>query len=89
MFFLNYFIWLNNWNKSLVNEGAIATEDVENFSIVELSFNEKGERAYSYLKDKATKGYLIAAVEDYMEEYGEDLGNFYNEAGERGRKLKL
>ena len=36
---------LNNWNKSLVNEGAIATEDVEKYSIVELSFNEKGERA--------------------------------------------
>ena len=80
---------LNHWNKSLVNEGAIATEDVENFSIVELSFNEKGERVYSYLKDKATKGYLIAAVEDYMEEYGEDLGNFYNEAGERGRIVVL
>lgn len=80
---------LNNWNKSLVNEGAVATEDIENFSIVELGFNDKGERTYSYLTDKATKGYLVASVEEYMEEYGEDLGNFYNAKGERSRIVVL
>lgn len=80
---------LNNWNKALVNEGAVAKEDVDNFSIVELSFDDKGERMFSYVKDAATKGYLVASVEDYMEEYGEDLGNFYNGAGERGRIVVL
>ena len=80
---------LNNWNKSVVNGGALVTDDtIENFSIVELGFDANGERTCSYLKDAKTKGYLIASVEDYMEEY-EDIANFFNIKGERGRIVVL
>lgn len=81
---------LNNWNKTMVNGGAVVTDDViDNFSIVELGFSEEGERTCSLLKTEANKGYLIASVEDYMEEYGEGLGNFFNAKGERARIVAL
>lgn len=82
---------LNNWNNDVVNEGAIVADlTIENFSIVELGFDAiTGERNCKYLTDQTQKGYLIAAVEDYMEEYGEDVGNFYNEKGERARIVIL
>lgn len=78
---------LNNWNNDVVNQGAIVAEDaIENFSIVELDFDAvTGERTCKYLSDVKNQGYLIAAVEEYMEEYGEDVGNFYNAKGERAR----
>ena len=81
---------LNNWNKSMVNEGAIvADEKIDNFSIVELGFDKDGERTCSLLKTETEKGYLIASVEDYMDEYGEGLGNFFNVKGERARIVVL
>lgn len=82
---------LNNWNNDVVNEGAmVADATIENFSVVELGFDAiTGERNCKYLTDQTQKGYLIAAVEDYMEEWGEDVGNFYNEKGERARIVIL
>lgn len=81
---------LSNWNKSLLNEGArVKDEKIENFSIVELGFGEDGERECANLTNEAQKGYLIAAVEEYMDEYGEDIGNFYNVKGERARIVVL
>lgn len=81
---------LNNWNNDVVNEGAIVDDlTIENFSVVELGFNKEGDRTVKYLTNQTEKGYLIASVEDYMSEYGEDIGNFYNEKGERARIVIL
>lgn len=81
---------LSNWNKAVVNGGARVKEDViENFSIVGLSYATDGVRECSYLSADADKGYLIASVEDYMEEFGEGISNFYNAKGEMARIVVL
>lgn len=81
---------LNNWNKNMVNGGALVVDEtIDNFSIVELGFGEDGERTCALLKTAGNKGYLIASVEDYMDEYGEGLGNFFNAKGERARIVVL
>ena len=61
---------LNNWDNEVVNQGAIVADaTIENFSIVELGFDAlTKERNCKYLTDQTKKGYLIASVEDYMEE---------------------
>lgn len=81
---------LNNWNKAVVNGGARVKEDaIENFSIVELSYATDGVRECGYLSADANKGYLVASVEEYMEEFGEGLSNFYNARGEMARIVVL
>lgn len=81
---------LNNWTNDVVNQGAICAEDISNFSIVELGFDATtGERDCKYITDGTKKGYLIASVEEYMDEWGEDVGNFYNAKGERARIVIL
>ncbi|MFJ3388771.1 hypothetical protein [Lysinibacillus sp. NPDC086135] len=68
-----------------IPHGAIMTEDVDNFTLVELGFNADGERTATPLSDKTKKGYLVASPERrYL---GESLGEFYNGKGERGRIL--
>ena len=68
-----------------IPHGAIMTEDVDNFTLVELGFNADGERTATPLSDKTKKGYLVASPERrYL---GENLGEFYNGEGERGRIL--
>lgn len=68
-----------------IPHGAIMTEDVDNFTLVELGFNTDGERTATPLSDKTKKGYLVASPERrYL---GENLGEFYNGKGERGRIL--
>lgn len=79
---------LNNWTKDVINLGAIAEEDMDNWNIVELGFNNKGERVCKKLTDVTKKGHLVASVEDYLKEY-ETIGNFYNAKGERVRIVKL
>lgn len=68
-----------------IPHGAIMTEDVDNFTLVELGFNADGERTATPLSDITKKGFLVASPERrYL---GENLGEFYNGKDERGRIL--
>lgn len=82
---------LNNWTKEIINQGAIVggSEAIDNFQLVELSFNDNGERICTPLSATTKKGFLIASVEDYLEELGETISGFYNEVGERARIFVL
>lgn len=84
---------LNNWKKNAVNLGVKVDESLDrldNWSLVKLGFNQEGERVCLDLINSAdpAQAYLVAAVEDYMDEY-ESIKNFYNVAGERIRVIKL
>lgn len=78
---------LNNWTKEVINQGAIVggSVSIDNFQLVELSFNANGERICTPLSATTVKGYLIASVEEYLEEMGETISGFYNEVGDRAR----
>lgn len=81
---------LANWTSEVINLGAIVTEaDIDNYTLVELSFNEKGERVCKQLSAHSNKAYLIASPEEYMPEFGEGIANFYNAVNERARIVKL
>lgn len=68
-----------------IPHGAIMTADTDNFTLVELGFNVDGERTATPLSDQTKKGYLVASPERrYL---GENLSEFYNGKGERGRIL--
>lgn len=76
---------LNNWRKDVVNLGAIVEgASIDNYCLVELGFNSKGERTCKALTDQTKKGYLIASVEDYLKEF-ETMSAFYNGVGDRAR----
>lgn len=80
---------LNNWGTDIVNLGAVvADEAIDNWEVVELDFNEKGERICRVLSDVSKAGYLIASVEDYLDDY-ETISNFFNAKGERARIVKF
>jgi hypothetical protein len=75
---------LSNLKIKTVAHGAIVdTADIDNFTVVELSFNANGERIAKQLSDSTKKGYLIASPEiRYM---GEEINDFYNAVGEHAR----
>lgn len=75
---------INSWKVRTIANGAIvAATPIDNFTVVELSFNSDGERIATQLSDVKNKQYLIAAVERrYLDE---QLEEFYNEVGERAR----
>lgn len=78
---------INSWKVRTLPHGAKCTEDIDNFVIVELGFNEEGQRTASYLTDVTKKGYLIASPERrYM---GENIDEFYNGEGEMARIIFL
>lgn len=80
---------LNNWGKTVLNQGAIAKEKMDNFTLVTLEFNAtSGEREAAPLADNAKKGYLVASPEEYMREY-ESISSFFNGKGERVRVVTL
>lgn len=79
---------LNNWGKTVLNQGAIAKEKMDNFTLVTLGFNANGEREASLLTDNTKKGYLVASPEEYMREY-ESISSFFNGQGERVRIVTL
>ena len=78
---------LNNADLRTINQGAIAEADLDNYMIVELGFNEEGERTFKLLTDVKKKGFLLASPENYMKELGENISGFFNGKGERGRIL--
>ena len=70
-----------------VPNGALFTEDVDNFTLAELGFNAKGERTAKKLTAATKEGVLVAAPERrYL---GESLAEFYVGEGERGRVVIL
>lgn len=79
---------LNNWSKKVLNQGAVAKTDMDNFTLVKLGFNAKGEREAEQLAASSEKGYLVATPEDYMKEY-ETISSFFNAKGEMVRIVKL
>lgn len=80
---------LNNWGKTVLNQGAIAKEKMDNFTLVTLGFNAtSGEREATPLANNTTKGYLVASPEEYMREY-ESISSFFNGKGERVRIVTL
>ena len=79
---------LNNWSKKVLNQGAVAKTDMDNFTLVKLGFNAKGEREAEQLAASSEKGYLVATPEDYMKEY-ETISSFFNAKDEMVRIVKL
>lgn len=79
---------LNNWSKKVLNQGAVAKADMDNFTLVKLGFNAKGEREAEQLTASSEKGYLVATPEDYMKEY-ETISSFFNAKDEMVRIVKL
>ena len=79
---------LNNWGKTVLNQGAVAKEKMDNFTLVTLGFNASGEREATPLANNTTKGYLVASPEEYMREY-ESISSFFNGQGERVRIVTL
>ena len=80
---------LNNWSKKVLNQGAkVDTAAVDNFTLVELKFNNVGERICKALPNSTTKGYLVATPEDYMSGY-ESISSFFNDVDEMARVVKL
>lgn len=71
-----------------VHGGAIATEDIDNFTLVELDFDATtGERTAKSLADKTHKAYLCASPE--IRPLGEPITSFYNATGDRIRPVIL
>ena len=79
---------LNNWGKTALNQGAVAKEKMDNFTLVTLGFNASGEREAALLTNNTTKRYLVASPEEYMREY-ESISSFFNGQGERVRIVTL
>ncbi len=78
---------LNSWKVRTLNHGAKLTEDVDNFTLVELGFDAEGQRTASQLAAVSNKGYLIAAPERrYM---NEKIDEFFNGQGELSRIVYL
>lgn len=75
---------LNNWNKTSLNQGVVADEVMDNFTLVKIEFDQNGERIAKPITDNGEKGVLVASVEDYMQGY-ETISSFFNDKGERIR----
>ena len=68
------------WTKHMAN-GAIADEDIENYTLVETYWVD-GELHCKYLTDVTKKGYLVTTVEEDQLMEGEEYTDFYNAEGE-------
>lgn len=79
---------INSWKvRDIANGAIVASTPIDNYTIVELSFNSEGDRIASQLSDVKNKQYLIAGVERrYL---GEQLAEFFNDVDERSRIIIL
>lgn len=72
------------WTKHMAN-GAIATEDIQNYTLAEIAWVD-GVLTCKKLSDPANKGYLVTTVEEdqLFQELGfsETYRDFYNAEGE-------
>lgn len=73
--------------KTLAHGAIVSGADIDNFTLVELGFNENGERICKQLSDVKNKSYLIASPE--IRNMGEEMVDFYNAVGERARIVIL
>lgn len=71
----------SKWTVHMVN-GAIADENIENYTLVETFYDSEGELRCKQLTDVATKGYLVTTVEEDQLMEGEEYVDFYNGKGE-------
>lgn len=78
---------LNSLKIKTVAHGAIAEEDADNFTLVELNFNSEGERTFKPLSEVSKQAYLLAAPERRYG--GETIGEFFVGKGERARIVVL
>lgn len=76
------------WTKHLAN-GAKATEDFDNYLLVELSYNTDQELVCKVLTDNTKKGYLATTIEEesllQTDGFSEEYVDFYNAEGEMVR----
>ncbi|MGG0793834.1 hypothetical protein ABE137_07485 [Brevibacillus laterosporus] len=73
--------------RTLANGAIVEGGDIDNFTLVELGFNDEDERTCKQLSNVENKSYLIATPEDrYL---GEELIDFFNAVGERARIVYL
>lgn len=73
--------------RTITNGAIVEGGEIGNFTMVELGFNEAGERIAKTLSDVSKKTYLIAAVERrYL---GEEMVDFINDEGEHVRIVIL
>jgi len=80
---------LCSWKIRVVPYGAlIEGEAIDNFTLVEMGFNEDGERTCKQLSDVKNKGYLIASPERRVLE-SESITSYFNDIGERARLVIL
>lgn len=80
---------VNSHNIETLANGAICTEAIDNFTLVETGFDkDSGERTCSQLKAKGTRGMLIATPEERHYEF-EEMCDFYNAKDERVRLIFL
>jgi hypothetical protein len=75
---------ISSWKvRDIANGAKVASTPIDNFTMVELSFDSEGERICTQLSAVTNKQYLIAAVERrYL---GESLAEYFNAVGERAR----
>ncbi|MGJ0846627.1 hypothetical protein ACR77J_08055 [Tissierella praeacuta] len=65
------------WTVHMTN-GAIADENIENYTLVEIYYNNEGELRCKQLTDTKKKGYLVTTVEEDQLMEGEEYVDFYN-----------
>jgi hypothetical protein len=82
---------LCSWKIKTVPNGAKCLEDIDNFLLVELSYDAEGVRSCKTLTDVTKKAYLIASPEIRM--LGnvsiEEMVDFFNGEGEYARIVLL
>lgn len=80
---------INDWEVvgKLFAGGAKATVDLDNYIVVSVAYDTTGEATITPLADKTKKGLLVCAVEQVLDQFGEQLCDFYVATGERARVI--
>lgn len=68
--------------------GCLCGEDIDNFTLVEIKYDERGNETCVYLTDATKEGLLICTPETRHFEH-EQMDSFYNGKGERARLVYL
>lgn len=82
---------INSGKVRTVNHGCVAKVDLENYSLVKLSFNAEGEREMDYISALTDETYLVCASEEMYVVGGvkDSFSDFYVGAGEKARVIHL
>ena len=72
----------SKWTKHMVNGAILDSDKVENYTLVEIFYDEDGELHAKQLTDPKKKGYLVTTVEEDQLLEGEEYVDFYNAKGE-------